>query len=77
MVTILIMSVKITTPGLPKKKFSEVILKDFLTGVLRDYNVLISFHDVTKKLIVVDVIMWPKFGKSSISMREVTITSIL
>ena len=51
------MSAKITTPGLPKKKFSEVILKDFLTGVLRDYNVLISFHDVTKKLIVVDVIM--------------------
>ena len=25
----------------------------------------------------VDVVLWPKFGKSSISMREVIITSIL
>ena len=26
---------------------------------------------------IVEVIMWPKFGNSSISMREVIITSIL
>ena len=26
---------------------------------------------------IVDVFMWPKFGNSSISMREVIITSIL
>ena len=57
MVTILIMSAKITTPDLPKKRYSKVILKDLLTGILRNYNVLISFHDVTKKLIVVNVVM--------------------
>ena len=57
MVTILMMSSKITTPDLPKKRYSKVILKDLLTGILRNYNVLISFHDVTKKLIVVNVVM--------------------
>ena len=42
-----------------------------------------SVHDVTNKIFsgelshIVDVIMWAKFGNSSISMREVIITSIL
>ena len=41
------------------------------------YEVLISVHDVTNKMLlcesnyIVDVVMWPKFGNSSISMREV------
>ena len=45
------------------------------------YDVIISVHDVTNKILsrdsnyIVDVVMWPKFG--SISMREVIITSIL
>ena len=49
----------------------------------KGYNVIVSVHDVTNKLLsrdsnyVVDVVMWPKFGKSSISMREVNTTSIL
>ena len=45
-------------------------------------NVIISVHDVTKKplsresIYIADVVMWPKFGNCSISMREVLITSI-
>ena len=47
------------------------------------YDVISSVHDVINKILsrdsnhIVDVVMWPKFGNSSISMREVTITSIL
>ena len=47
------------------------------------YGVVISVYEVTKKIYsrnsnyTVDVAMWPKFGNSSISMREVIITSIM
>ena len=47
------------------------------------YDVIIYVHDVTNKILsrdsnyIVDVVMWPKFGNSSISMREVIIISIL
>ena len=73
MVTILMMSAKMATPGLLK-------IKVFWN---KGYDVIISVHDVTNKILsrdsnyIVDVIMWPKFGNSSISMREVIITSIL
>ena len=46
-------------------------------------DVLISVHEVTNKILsresnyIVDVVMWPKFGNSSISMRDVIITAIL
>ena len=49
----------------------------------KGYDAIISLHDVTNKnyygtqIIIVDVVMWPKFDNSSISMREVIITSIL
>ena len=42
-----------------------------------------SCHDVTNKTLsrdsdfIVDAVMWPKFGNSSVSMTEVIITSIL
>ena len=48
-----------------------------------DYDVIISIHDVTNKILLLDLIyiadvaMWPKFGSSNISMTEVIITSIL
>ena len=73
MVTILMMSAKSVTPGLCK---ITVFWK-------KEYDIIISAHDVTNKILswdsnyIVDVVMSPKFGKSSISMREVTITSIL
>ena len=49
----------------------------------KSYDVIVSVHDVTNKLLsrgsnyVVYVGMWPKFGSSGISMREVFITSFL
>ena len=48
----------------------------------RAYDIIISVHDVTNKILshdsnyIVEVVIWPKFGNSSISMRE-DITSIL
>ena len=73
MVTILMMSAKKATPGLLK-------IKVFWN---EGYDVIISLRDVTNKILscdlnyIVDVVMWSKFGNSSISMREVIITSIL
>ena len=67
------MSTNMATPGLIK-------IKVFWN---KGYNVIISVHDVTNKIIsrdssyIVDVVMWPKFGNSSIIMREVIIASIL
>ena len=49
----------------------------------KDYDVIIPVDGVTNKILshdsnyMVDVLMWPKFGNSSISMREVITTSIL
>ena len=73
MVTILMMSAKIATLGLLK-------IKVFWN---KGYDVIISVHDVTNKILsrdsnyIIDVVMWPKFGNCSISMRKVIITSIL
>ena len=49
----------------------------------KDYDVRIPIHDVTNKILsrgstyIIDVVMWPKLGNSSTSMKEVIITSIL
>ena len=73
MVTILMMSTKVATPGLRKVK---VFWK-------KGYDVTISVNDVTNKTLssdsnhIVYVVMWRKFGNSSISMREFIITSSL
>ena len=46
-------------------------------------DVKIYVHDISNKILsrnsnyVVDVVMWQKFSNSTISMREVIITSIL
>ena len=45
----------------------------------QDHGVIISVHDLTKKILshdtsyIADVIMWPKFGNSSIFIIEVII----
>ena len=68
MVVLLMMSAKLGTLGLLK-------IKVFWS---KDYDVTVSVHDVNSKILsrdsngIVDVI-WPKFGDSSISMREVII----
>ena len=47
----------------------------------KSYDVIIFVYDVTSKILsrdsycIIDVVTWPKFGCSSISMREVIITS--
>ena len=48
----------------------------------KGYDVITNFDDVTNKIFsrdssyIVDVLMWPKFGNSSISIREVIRTLI-
>ena len=72
MVTILMMSAEMATPDLLKIK---VFWK-------KGYDVILSVHDVTNKILSpnsnynVNVVMWPKFGNSGISVREIIITSI-
>ena len=67
------MSVKLTTPGFLKINLFQN----------KSYDVIILDYDVTNKILsrnsnyIVDVVMWSKFGNSSISVREVIITSIL
>ena len=69
-VPVLMMSAKLPTPG-PLK------IKVFWS---KSYDAITSAHDVTSKVLsndsncIVDVVIWPKFIKSSISMREVIIT---
>ena len=50
----------------------------------KDYDVIICIHDVINKILsresnyIVAVVMWPNFGNSSISVKEVIIiTSML
>ena len=49
----------------------------------KGYDVIIFVNDVISKILsggsnyIVDVMMWPKFGNCSISMKEITTTSIL
>ena len=73
MVTILMMSAKLATPGLFKmKKFRS-----------KDYDVMISEYDATNIILsrdsnyIVDAVMWQKFGNSSISLREGIVSSVL
>ena len=49
----------------------------------KGYDVIVSVNDATNKILscdsnyIIDVFMWPKFGKCSTSMTEVFTTSIL
>ena len=49
----------------------------------KGYDVIIPINDVTNKIssrdsnYIVDLLMWAKFGNSSITMREVITISIL
>ena len=73
MVTILMKSAKMATLGLLKIKLL------WNNG----YDVIIPVHDVANKILshdsnyIVSLVMRPKFCNSSISMRQVVITSIL
>ena len=72
MATILIMSAKMATPGLLK-------IKVFWN---KGYDVIVSVHEVFNKILSCDSnyiadVMWPKFGNSNVSMRDVIIASAL
>ena len=49
----------------------------------KGYDVIITVNEITNKIqsrdsnYIVDLFMWPKFGNSSISKREVITTSFL
>ena len=66
-------SAKMDTPGLLK-------ITVFWN---KGYDVIIAVNEVNNKVLsrdsnyIVDVFMWPKFGNSSIAMREVITASIL
>ena len=67
------MSAKMATPDLLKIR---VFWK-------KGYDVIIPVHDSTNIFLsrdsndIIDVVMWPKFGNCSISMKKVIVTSIL
>ena len=73
MVILLMMWAKMATLGFLKKTF-------FWN---KGYGIIVSVCDVTNKILsrdidyIVDVVMWPKFGNSSISRGKVIITTIL
>ena len=73
MVAILMMSAKLATLG-------RLIIKLLWN---KSYDVLLFVHDIANQIsssdsnYVVDAVMWPKFGSSTISKTEVIITSIL
>ena len=67
------MSAKMAAPGLLK----------IMVFWNKGYGVIVYVHDITNKILsrdsnyIVDVVMWPTFGNTNISMREVIIISIL
>ena len=72
MVTILMMSAKLATPGLVK----------IMTFRNKGYDVIILDYDVSNEILsrdsayIVYVVMWTKSVNSSISVKEAIITSI-
>ena len=73
MVTILMMSAKMAT-------LDRLKVKVFWN---KGYDAKIFVYDVKNKILsrdldyIANMVMWPKFGNSNISIREVTIISIL
>ena len=67
------MSAKLAASALLKRKISW----------FKGYDVIILDYDVTNEILsrdsnyIADLVMWPKFGNSSISIREIVITSIV
>ena len=65
---------------------AKLTLLGFLKTMIlwsKGYDDITSVYGVTRKILsrdwnyIVDVVMWPKFGNSSIYMKGVIITSIL
>ena len=64
-------------------KMATLVLLKIKVFWNKGYYVIYSVYDVTNKILsrdsnyVMDVVMGPKFGNSSICIKEVNITSIL
>ena len=71
MIKVLVMSAKMATPALKIKVFWN---KGYVIYFVFDVTNKILSHDSNY---IMDVVMWLKFGNSSICIREVIITSIL
>ena len=75
--------ISIVAVSMISAKFATLDLLKLKVFWNKGYDVIISVHDVTSKMLahvsyyIVAVIMWPKFGNPNISTREVIITSIL
>ena len=67
------MSAKLATPGLLKIKIFQNKGYDVIIPDYDAINTIFSRHSNY----IVDVVMWPNFGTSNISMREVITTSNL
>ena len=63
-------------------KLATVSLIEIKTFLSKGYDFSTSVNDVINKLLlcdsscIVNLVIWPKFGNCSISMKEVMITSI-
>ena len=70
-------------PGYNFDDVSENALLKITVFWNKGYDVITPVNDVTSKILsrdsndIADVFMWPKFGNSSTSMKEVITTSIL
>ena len=73
MIAVLIMSAKLATLGLLKIKVTSNKSFDVIIFVLNVTNKILSRYSNY----IVDVVILPKFGNSSIFMTEVIITLIL
>ena len=74
MVTILMMSAKLASPGLIKTK---VFRNKGYGVIIPDYGVINKVLSRDSLHYIVDVVMWTKSRNSNISMAEVIVTSIL
>ena len=74
MVKILMISAKMAAPALLKIKVFWNKGYDVIYSVYDVFNKIFESHDSNH---ITDVVMWPKFGNSSIYIKEVIITSIL
>ena len=55
----------------------SILIKSAKLATLGLHKLKLFWNKIDDSNYTVDVVMWPKFGNCSVSMREVIITSIL
>ena len=57
-------------------KLATVVVLKIKTFLYKGYDIMISLHEATKRILsresnhIGNMVMWPKFGNSSITIRE-------